>query len=412
MPTAPPGVSLFTPPGEDLDVLDLPRPQLARLFAFRHWMLETARGIADTAAIVVGVGERFLGCGLHLDQMTTVVEVRHSERAAVGRSWEPGKPPAEFFFPHRADGGTDFAGSPFGLAHDSRQWVRLDVARTPADAFAVVPALKAGGFTDCIAAPVTGSGGMRNGFSFATRRPGGFQADDLAILRFMMPAAAALMEILVTRRILAEVARIYLGAEPAKRVLAGDVRRGEIMPLRAAIVFADMRRFTDTSMRLSAQATVDLLNAYYDCVVAPVEARGGEILKFIGDGLLAVFHAGPGGESGAAQHALAAAQEALERVAAVNAAGTAPARFAIGLGLHFGEAAYGNVGSGERQDYTIIGRDVNLAARIASLCGTIGAPLLLSQACAALLPNGSVRPAGSYPLKGVAEGAPVPVFRG
>src|SRR5207253_9985007 len=121
--------------------------------------------------------------------------------------------------------------SPFRPAHETGKWVRLDLARIPDGAFNVVPSLKAGGFTDYLAIPAPGAGGMRNGFSFATRRPGGFDDDDLPLLGFTMPGLAALMELLVVRRILSEVARIYLGAEPAKRVLAGDVRRGEIVSL-------------------------------------------------------------------------------------------------------------------------------------------------------------------------------------
>lgn len=396
-----PGVTIFTPPGDDLAVLALQRDRLAALFGFRHWILETARAIADTATIVNGVGDRFRKCGVPLDRMMTGAEVRHSERAAVGRIWELGREPTEYYFMHGEAGEAGYRDSPFRHAHETGQWVRLDLGVIADDAYHVVPELKASGFTDYLAIPAPGAGGMRNAFSFATRRPGGFDADDIAILRFAMPALAGLMELLVTRRILAEVARIYLGAEPAKRVLAGDVRRGEIMPLRAVIMFADMRRFTDISMHLSAQQTVDLLNAYYDCVVAPVESRGGEILKFIGDGLLGVFHADEGEEPEAAAHALEAAREALARVVALNAAGTAPAPFDIGIALHIGAAAYGNVGSGERQDYTVIGRDVNIAARIAALCGTLAAPLLLSEACAGWLPAIPMQDAGAHSLKGV-----------
>lgn len=395
----PPGVSLLPPTADDLAVLDLSREKIARLFAFRHWILETARAIPDTHEIVAGTGQRFLDCGLHLDRMMTAVEVRHSNRAAVGRVWEPGRAPTEFFFPHGDD---SYADSPIRIGPETGQWVRLDLATIADDAFRIVPDLKAAGLTDYLVVPAPGQGGMRNAFTFGTRHAGGFDARDLAVLRFAMPALAGLMELLVTRRILAEVARIYLGAEPAKRVLGGDVRRGEIMPLHAVIMFADMRRFTETSMALTAQQTVDLLNAYYDCVVAPVEDRGGEVLKFIADGLLAVFHFGDGGQRDAAERAVAASTAALSAVDALNAAGSAPAAFEIGIGLHIGAAAFGNVGSGERQDYTVIGHDVNVASRIAGLCATLGAPLLLSATLADWLAAGRTRPLGGHALKGVA----------
>jgi adenylate cyclase len=222
-----------------------------------------------------------------------------------------------------------------------------------------------------------------------------------------MPALAALMELLAVRRILAEVARIYLGAEPARRVLSGDVQRGDVTVIRSAIMFADMRSFTDISMQLTAKQTVDLLNHYYDCVVPPVESRGGEVLKFIADGVLAIFQAGDDDAEDAARLAWAASLEALERVAALNVAGTAPSRFAVGIGLHFGDVGYGNVGSGERQDYTVIGSDVNIASRVAGMCGSLVRPLVFSGAFAELVENGLVVEIGRFPLKGVRGETPI-----
>jgi len=396
---------------DDLAILDLPRPQIARLFAFRHWILTAAREITDTHQVVKGVGEGFVDVGMALDRLVTAVEVRHSERSGVGRIWEPGVPPREIFFPHGPTASEAYYASPFGEVHATGRWVRFDPQRASDSLFTVVPDLRADGFTDYICVPVFGAGGMKNGFSFATKAPGGFSETDITILKFILPGLAGLMELLVTRRILSEVTRIYLGEEPARQVLAGDVQRGEVMAMRAVILFADMRRFTQTSMQLTTQATVDLLNHYYDCVVGPVEDRGGQVLKFIADGVLAIFHADEGHEAAAARDALAASRAALDAVAELNAAGTAPARFDIGIALHLGEAAYGNVGSGERQDYTVIGRDVNVASRIAGLCGQLAEPLVLSAECAAHLASENLVEAGRFALKGVTGETPVFVPR-
>lgn len=386
---------------EDLAVLDLPREQVASLFAFRHWILTSGRSIADTHAVVSSVGERFRETGMALDRMMTAVEVRHSERAAVGRIWEPGKPPSEFFMPHGSSSDEDYHTSPFSIAHETGEWVRFAPQDTDDGLFKVVAELKADGFTDYICAPGFGMNGMRLGFTFATRSSGGFSAADIIILRFLLPALFGLMDLLATRRVLQEVARIYLGAEPSERVLSGDIQRGEVMPIHAVILFADMRRFTETSMTLSTEETVRLLNHYYDCVVAAVEESGGEVLKFIGDGVLAIFRVDDGTEATAARSALTASEAALTAVEALNASGEAPAQFEIGIGLHLGEAAYGNVGSGERQDYTVVGKDVNLASRIAGLCGTLGKPLVLSKPCAARLGDDETVEIGGFPLKGV-----------
>ncbi len=392
---------------KDLAILDLPRQQVAGLFAFRHWILTTGRAIADTHAIVSAVGEQFRDTGMALDRMMTAVEVRHSERAAVGRIWEPGQPPSEFFIPHGSTSDEDYNTSPFSVAHETGEWVRFNPQNADDSLFRVVAELKTDGFTDYICAPGFGMNGMRLGFTFATRSPGGFSEADIVILRFLLPALFGLMDLLATRRVLQEVARIYLGTEPSERVLSGDVQRGEVMPIHAVILFADMRRFTETSMTLTTEETVNLLNHYYDCVVAAVESAGGEVLKFIGDGVLAIFRVDEGTEATAARNALNASKGALAAVDALNASGDAPAPFEIGIGLHLGEAAFGNVGSGERQDYTVIGRDVNIASRIAGLCGTLGQPLVLSASCAVRLHGEDIVEAGRFPLKGVPGETPV-----
>lgn len=379
----------------------LPARRLERLLALRRWMLEEARREPDTNAIVEGVGQGLRAAGVPLERMVTIVEVRHSERWAVVRAWNRGKPAEEVLLSHMGGSREALAKSPFHAAHDAGGWVHLYPTKTNEDAYPIVPDLRAAGVTHYVCVPVLLPNGMRDGFSFATSHADGFSEADLFVLKFIEPTLAALLEILVTRRILAEVTRIYLGVEPGARVLSGDVRRGEVIEMGAAIMFADMRDFTGHSMHLSTRDTVALLNAYYDCVVAPVEARGGEVLKFIADGVLAIFHIDDD-PADAARRGLQAGREALQRVAALNANGGAPARFEIGIALHVGLAAYGNVGSGERQDYTVIGSDVNIASRIASECGARGEPLLMSEALNKLLP-GPGRSLGGCRLKGVTD---------
>lgn len=411
---APSGLESFAAAEADLAVLDLPRERLVRLFAYHRWIQASAPSIADVHAIVKGAAEGLVDVGVPLARMMTGVEVRHSQRKAVGRIWEPGVPPREVFLPHGGSADALRRGSPFAAAQESGQWIRFDPQRTDPGAYDVVAELRAAGLTDYVCVPVAGFGGTRNGASFATSAPGGFSETDLTVLRFLLPAFGTLMDLLVTRRILNEVTRIYLGAGPAARVLSGDVRRGEVTAIRSAILFSDMRRFTETAMRLSAEQTVDLLNRYYDCVVGPVEAGGGEVLKFIGDGILAIFRIEDGDPEAAVAAALAASRAALDAVAALNASGEAPAPFEIGIVLHLGEAAYGNVGSGERQDYTVIGRDVNLASRIAGLCGLLERPLLLSATLATCVAGDAVAEVGRFPLKGVPGETPVfttPVHR-
>ncbi|HET7210406.1 MAG TPA: adenylate/guanylate cyclase domain-containing protein [Methyloceanibacter sp.] len=185
------------------------------------------------------------------------------------------------------------------------------------------------------------------------------------------------------------------------RILSGDVRRGEVLRIRAAILFADMRDFTGLSAHLPEEAATALVNDYYDCIVPPIDERGGEVLKFMGDGILAIFRAGEDADSEACLRAFAAARAGLLRVARHNTASNI--RFDVGIALHFGNAAFGNVGSGARLDYTVIGADVNLASRIADLCGELGEGLLLSNAFQSRLSEQELRRLGVFPLKGVDE---------
>ena len=150
---------------------------------------------------------------------------------------------------------------------------------------------------------------------------------------------------------------------------------------------------------MSAESATALLNDYYDCIVPAVEANGGEVLKFIGDGILAIFRTNDRGTE-ACERSLYAAQAGLRAVAAQS--GKKP-RFEVGIALHFGEVAYGNVGSGVRLDYTVIGRDVNFASRIAGQCREVDRHVLVSSAFCKLLPNIDFTECGTHQLKGLKD---------
>ena len=228
-------------------------------------------------------------------------------------------------------------------------------------------------------APLFFTNGTRNGISFATRAEAGFRDEDVAILRFVMPTLAAVMEMRSVNKQLDHVLRIYVGDEPHKAILGGSIRRGHVQRIRSAILFADMRDYTRISADMTPEEAVDLLNIFFDCLVPAIEREGGEVLKYLGDGLLAIFRE-PGDDlGGAAKGALTASQSAMQSLAEANALGRFANPVAAGIALHHGEAAYGNVGSGARLDFTVIGRDVNLASRIARLNRTLGEPILMSK---------------------------------
>jgi adenylate cyclase len=259
--------------------------------------------------------------------------------------------------------------------------------------------------------PIFFTNGSHHGLTFATRAPDGFGEQGLRVLRFVMPTIAAMMEIRLINQRLDTVLRIYVGDEPRRAILSGTIRRGQVSRIRSAILFADMRDYTRLTATLSPEEAVQLLNGYFDCLMPPIEAESGEVLKYMGDGPLAIFRERGDDRDGAAQSALTAAVQALAQLEAANSAGRFPTVISAGIALHHGEVAYGNVGSGGRLDFMVIGPDVNLASRIAQLNKVLGEPLLMSQAFLDVLP-GRPEPLGAHHRWARGSGSNLPSLPG
>ncbi|MEP5178595.1 MAG: adenylate/guanylate cyclase domain-containing protein [Rhizobiaceae bacterium] len=364
----------------------------------RDFMLGPGRMNKDPDVTLQELSERIMAGGVPLERCVTIVRILHAINTASYRSWEKASGCSSFAIPFASESDGMYENSPSALSHEHHQWVGFDPRKLASDTFGIVDELRDDGFTHYICAPTMMVNGMQNVFTFATKAQDGFSRSDIAFLQAIFPALEACQEILVTHRILKEVTRTYVGADPHERILAGDVHRGEVTSRQAAIIFTDMRDFTGLTSQMSAQQATDLLNDYYDCLVPTIEGNCGEVLKFIGDGVLAMFRV-EDSEEQACRGALAAAQAGLAAVRTRNE--SSPLPFEIGTSLHFGEVAYGNVGSGERLDYTVIGKDVNLAARLAGLCGPLNSPLLVSQQFADCLPQEKFQPQGRHELKGL-----------
>ena len=389
---------LTNPPSDPWSLLSPDRKQAAS--AISNYMLGDGRLNTDPNTTLTELSERLLAAGLPLDRCVTIVRILHAAHAASFRVWEKGKGSTANVFNYAPSSSGLYEKSPSALAHKSRRWVVFNPQEVPEDTFGMLPELKEAGLTHYICAPIFLVNGMENVFTFATKAPGGFSAEDIALLQSTLPAIGACQEILVVHRILKEVTRMYLGEEPHQRILAGDVHRGEVTHIKSAILFADMRDFTSLTAEMTAEEATALLNDYYDCVVPAVEENGGEVLKFIADGILAIFRAGDDGSKACAR-ALRAAKAGLQAVTDRNKTGVPV--FEIGIALHFGEVAYGNIGSGMRLDYTVIGRDVNLAARLAGLCGQLDQHLLVSTEFSNRVADTSFVDRGRHQLKGLAS---------
>jgi adenylate cyclase len=244
--------------------------------------------------------------------------------------------------------------------------------------------------------------------SFATKADGGFGDAGYEALRYATILVSPLCERIALRRVALDALTVYLGATAAQRAYSGQIERGDVSTLRAAILIADLRGFTLLSDKLDRRAMVALLDRWFGVMGEAIEAQGGDILKFMGDGLLAVFPLN-GDASGSCARALAAAQQTIAETAKLNEElvqeGQAPLRF--GMALHCGDVEFGNIGAKRRIDFTVIGPAVNHASRLEGLTKVVQQPLVLSDTFAETLGK-PLRSLGSHVLRGVRE--PVEVF--
>ena len=272
--------------------------------------------------------------------------------------------------------------------------------------------LRRDGLTDYLALPLLFMSGEVHSVTYATDAPGGFSDDELAALRAVSRPLARVAEILALRRTAVALLSAYVGRDAGERILRGQVQRGDTESIRAVIWFSDLRGFTSMSGAAPPTDIIVLLNRVFDCQVPAVERHGGQVLKFMGDGMLAIFprrqrrrtHRRAG-----LRRRRAATTEAFAALDALNAtrATAAEAPLSFGIALHLGDVAYGNIGGAARLDFTCIGPAVNLAARIEGLTGKLGKRLLVSEEFAAAAATMELRAVGAFDLKGVADAATV-----
>jgi adenylate cyclase len=371
-----------------------------------RWLLEEGRRAPTLDEAVAGLGELLLARGLPLARLGIHLRALHPQVRGLRVLWVPGQPPLRTLYGHDNAVAEAFARSPLAAAYASGEPVRRRLEGRPEDFdFPVLRDLKEEGLTDYLVTPLAFGNGERHGVSWASRAEGGFSDAQLADIQALVPALTAMVEIHHGRHTTASLLETYLGREAGRRVLTGSIRRGEAATIAAALWYCDLRGFTALSDRLERDQMIELLNDYFDCMAAPVEALGGEILKFVGDAMLAIFPMKDDlDRDRACLDALAAAERALMDLDRLNArrAEEGKPELKVGLGLHAGAVMYGNIGAPTRLDFTVIGPAVNLVTRIESLCPVLGRPLLASKPFAS--PCGSrLKSLGRHSLKGIEE---------
>jgi adenylate cyclase len=276
--------------------------------------------------------------------------------------------------------------------------------------YAILGDLKVMGATDYVAMPMRFSTGRVNVATWTSDRPGGFTAEQLTLIYDVMPALSTVLETMALRRLAVNVLDTYVGRDAGSRILSGDIRRGTGETLRAVLWYCDLRGFTSLADRLPLSDLIALLNGYFEIMGGAVQERGGEILKFIGDAMLAIFPLPEGADSDAKCHdALDAATDAVHRMEARNRElqTWGLPNLKAGIALHVGDVMYGNIGAPDRLDFTVIGPAVNLVSRIEGLCNRMNRRVLTSEPFSrACLPR--LVSLGFQPVKGLKE--PVEVF--
>jgi adenylate cyclase len=268
--------------------------------------------------------------------------------------------------------------------------------------YPVLHDLRDEGITDYVVEPLHFSSGEVHFSSWATRQPGGFTDEEFDAIERVVPPLARIAEIRAWYRVAGNLLTTYVGKNAGERVLAGHIRRGDTEAIHAAIWLSDMRGFTALADTLPPQQLVDLLNRYFDCQVPAIHEHGGEVLKFMGDGLLAIFPISAETDFPAiCAAALGAAKAARDNVAALEVAEHAPA-LRFGLALHIGDVLFGNIGSGDRLDFTAIGPAVNLAARLEKLAGRLGRTILASEDFVDHCGHDGLQPLGRFAVAGFA----------
>jgi adenylate cyclase len=376
-----------------------------------HWLTNGTRDERFIDNIFAEMCIRLQQAGIPLKRATFHVLIQHPQWLGARFMWADGMREAEIAlvdFDVRER--SEYIGSPANEMQNGGTELRENLERDPAlgRKHALYDEMRAKGLTDYVAWPLYHTLGKRHLVTFATDRPGGFDEAHIAALKNVLPVLALVSEIRVKNRLARTLLETYVGAHAGELILAGATRRGTGTTVRAAIMICDLRDFTKISDNWPRDDVIDLLNDYFDAMSEPIAKHGGEILKFIGDGLLAIF---PLSAPDACASLLHAVTEARAAMAALNERNSATSRAPLnyGIGVHVGDVMYGNIGSTTRLDFTVIGPAVNMASRLEALTKQIGRPVLLSRDFAELVqPKFELERVGKYEVRGFSD--PIELF--
>jgi adenylate cyclase len=384
-----------------------------RRTAILDWLVGGTRPERFLDNIFVEFCNRLRDDGIPVARATLHLRTHHPQWLGARFLWQSGMTQAEVMrIEYDVVVSEQFRTSPIKAMYDGANEIRERLADAPAgeDEFPIYNELREQGYTDYVVWPLDFTQGKRHIVSFAADGPEGFSVDQLNLIADLLPALSLVIEIRLKNRLARTLLETYVGPHASEQILNGATTRGSGVTVSAVILICDLRGFTAISELWPRDDVISLLNDYFDALSTPIERHGGEILKFIGDGLLAVF---PLSNPDACAGALKAVIEGRAAMKALNRyrVGKGLDPLAYGVGVHVGDVMYGNIGSKSRLDFTVIGPAVNIAARLESLTKEVGHGVLFSGAFVTMAncrEMSGLNRIGRYPLRGVGE--PVEVF--
>ena len=390
---------------DEKPVLEQPRDSTpSNQNIFSAWLLSDAWKAASARELLIRLSHCLFSSGVPILRLQILIRTLHPQLFATGYTWWRDTDEVETFSaPHEVLETREHRESPYMAILDGAGGVRRSMDGTdPRFDFPILRELHARGGTDYVAMPLLFSDGQINIITLVSDRSGGFSTEELGQFYEILPLLSRLFEVHALRTTASTLLDTYLGKHSGRRVLEGSIRRGDSENIHAVIWFCDLRDSTSLTESLSRMDYLAMLNQFFDCMAGAVLEHGGEVLKFIGDAVLAIFPIEDPDSPEAAGHAIEAAQEAQRGIRLLNQqrAEQGEKTIGFGIGMHIGNLVYGNIGTPGRLDFTVIGSAVNEASRIEDLCKALDRNILLSAEFARHCP-GRLVSLGRHTLRGV-----------
>ncbi len=376
----------------------------------QNWLLYDALKEDSILSLLEGLIWRIVSSGIPIDRVTLHVGTLHPQLLGFYWLWNSDDGLVDELKVDQAGYDLDrYKRSPLKIVIDSGERFRKRTDnQEEVDRFPLLSDLREQGIYDYCILPIGSGADYHNAITLGTKQEDGFSEAELKMLKSLLSLFGLHVERHISQRIAENVLTTYLGNVAGEKVISGTIQRGTGESIRALVWMSDLRGFSNLSDSLCEQDTLTVLNEYFERMAGAVISHGGEVLKFMGDGMLAIFPVTMEIDaSQAAEASLRAASQAQEELQSLNLKppeslqkinGWQPLK--SGIGLHLGEVFFGNIGALERLDFTVIGRTVNEVSRIEGLTKNLNRSILLTQSVADVL-NLPLEDMGRFELKGI-----------